>query len=168
MLRITQAITHSDIQEARQLFKEYEAGLGISLCFQNFDQELAGLPGDYAPPRGRLLLAREYDQVMGCIALRPLAPAICEMKRLFVRPEYRDRGLGRVLVEAIIEEARKIGYTHLRLDTIADRMDRAVALYRSIGFVEIPPYTENPVDSATFMELDLLTPKQNTNTRSKS
>ena len=159
MLRITQATTQNDIQEARQLFKEYETGLGISLCFQNFEQELAGLPGDYAPPRGRLLLAREYDQVMGCIALRPLGPATCEMKRLFVRPEYRDRRLGRVLVEAIIEEARKIGYTHMRLDTIADRMDRAVALYRSLGFVEIPPYRENPVDSATFMELDLLTPK---------
>jgi len=159
LLRITQATTQNDIQEARQLFKEYETGLGISLCFQNFEQELAGLPGDYAPPRGRLLLAREYDQVMGCIALRPLGPATCEMKRLFVRPEYRDRRLGRVLVEAIIEEARKIGYTHMRLDTIADRMDRAVALYRSLGFVEIPPYRENPVDSATFMELDLLTPK---------
>jgi ribosomal protein S18 acetylase RimI-like enzyme len=159
VLRITQATTQNDIQEARQLFKEYETALGISLCFQNFEQELAGLPGDYALPHGRLLLAREDDQVMACIALRPLGPTTCEMKRLFVRPEYRDRGLGRVLVEAIIEEARKIGYTHMRLDTIADRMDRAVALYRSIGFVEIPPYRENPVDSATFMELDLLTPK---------
>ena len=163
MLRITQASSKSDIEHARELFKEYEAGLGISLCFQNFDQELAGLPGDYAPPRGRLLLAREFDQVMGCIALRPLdgasGPTICEMKRLFVRPEYRDRGLGRVLVEAIIEEARKIGYTHMRLDTIADRMNRAVALYKTIGFVEIPPYRDNPVDTATFMELDLLTPK---------
>ena len=159
MLRLTQARTPSEIQQARELFKEYEAGLGISLCFQNFDQELANLPGDYAPPQGRLLLAREFDQVMGCIALRPLGPTTCEMKRLFVRPEYRDRGLGRILVEAIIEEARKIGYTHMRLDTIADRMDRAVALYKSIGFVEIPPYRNNPVDSATFLELDLLTPE---------
>ncbi|HEY2961813.1 MAG TPA: GNAT family N-acetyltransferase [Pyrinomonadaceae bacterium] len=159
MLRIAQATTPNDIQQARQLFQEYEASLGISLCFQNFDQEMAGLPGDYAPPRGRLLLAQEYDQVMGCIALRPLESTTCEMKRLFVRPEYRDRRLGRVLVEAIIEEARKIGYTHMRLDTIADRMERAIALYRSIGFVEISPYRKNPVDSATFMELDLLTPK---------
>jgi carbonic anhydrase len=159
VLRITQASSKSDSEHARALFKEYEAGLGISLCFQNFDQELANLPGDYAPPRGRLLLAREYDQVMGCIALRPLGPTTCEMKRLFVRSEYRDRGVGRVLVEAIIEEARKIGYTHMRLDTIADRMDRAVALYKSIGFVEIPPYRDNPVDSATFLELDLLTPE---------
>jgi len=159
MLRLTQATTASEIQQARQLFQEYEAGLKISLCFQNFEQELANLPGDYAPPRGRLLLAREFDQVMGCIALRPLGPTTCEMKRLFVRGEYRDRGLGRVLVEAIIEEARKIGYMHMRLDTIADRMERAIALYRSIGFVEIPPYRQNPVDTATFMELDLLTPK---------
>ena len=159
MLRITQVTSDNDIQQARQLFQQYEASLGISLCFQNFAAELANLPGDYAPPRGRLLLAREFDQVMGCVALRPHGPTTCEMKRLFVRPEYRDRGLGRVLVEAIIEEARKIGYAHMRLDTIADRMDRAVALYRSIGFVEIPPYRNNPVDSATFMELDLLTPK---------
>lgn len=158
MLRLTQATAQSDIEQARELFREYETGLGISLCFQNFDQELANLPGDYAPPRGRLLLAREFDQAMGCIALRPLGPTTSEMKRLFVRPEYRDRGLGRVLVEAIIEEARKIGYTHMRLDTIADRMDRAVALYKSIGFVTIPPYRNNPVDTATFMELDLLKP----------
>ena len=162
MLRITQATSHSDLDQARELFKEYEASLGISLCFQNFADELANLPGDYAPPRGRLLLARECDQLVGCIALRPVGPTTCEMKRLFVRPEYRDRGLGRVLVEAIIEEARKMGYTNLRLDTIADRMDRAVALYKSIGFVEISPYRNNPVDSATFMELDLLTPKQST------
>jgi GNAT superfamily N-acetyltransferase len=158
MLRLTQATTPAEIQQARELFQEYEAALGISLCFQNFEQELAGLPGDYAPPNGRLLLAREYDQVMGCIALRQLGPTMCEMKRLFVRPEYRDRGLGRVMVEAIIEEARKIGYTHVRLDTIADRMDRAVSLYKSIGFVEIPPYRNNPVDTATFMELDLVKP----------
>lgn len=157
MLRITQATTQSDIQQARTLFEEYQAALGISLCFQNFDQELANLPGDYAPPSGRLLLAREYDQLVGCIALRQLGPATCEMKRLFVRQQYRDRGLGRVLVEAIIEEARKIGYRYMRLDTLPGRMDRAIALYRSIGFVEIPPYYENPVDSATFMELDLAT-----------
>ena len=139
------------------LFKEYESGLGISLCFQNFAEEVANLPGDYDPPNGRLLLAREYDQILGCIALRPLGPTKCEMKRLFVRPEYRARGLGRVLVEAIIEEARKIGYTHMRLDTLPGLMDHAIGLYRAVGFVEIPPYTQHPVDSATFMELDLTT-----------
>jgi putative acetyltransferase len=163
VLRLTQATTPSDTQEARTLFEEYAAGLGISLCFQNFDQELANLPGDYAPPQGRLLLAREFDQLMGCVALRPVGrpvgPTICEMKRLFVRPEYRDRKLGRVLVEAIIEEARKIGYTHMRLDTLPGRMDRAIQLYRSIGFVEIQPYYDTPVDSTKFMELDLLTTK---------
>jgi ribosomal protein S18 acetylase RimI-like enzyme len=157
VLRITQATTRSDIEQARELFKEYEASLGISLCFQSFDQELANLPGDYAPPRGRLLLAREYDQLLGCIALRPVGPTTCEMKRLFVRPQHRDRRLGRVLVEAIIEEARNIGYTHMRLDTLPGKMDRAIALYRSIGFLEIPPYYNTPVDSTTFMELDLLT-----------
>jgi ribosomal protein S18 acetylase RimI-like enzyme len=157
VLRITQATTRSDIEQARELFKEYEASLGISLCFQSFDQELANLPGDYAPPRGRLLLAREYDQLLGCIALRPVGPTTCELKRLFVRPQHRDRRLGRVLVEAVIEEARKIGYTHMRLDTLPGKMDRAIALYRSIGFLEIPPYYNTPVDSTTFMELDLLT-----------
>lgn len=155
MLRITQATTQNDIDQARELFKEYEASLGISLCFQSFDKELASLPGDYAPPRGRLLLAREFDQLVGCVALRPVASTTCEMKRLFLRPEYRSRGLGRVLVEALIEEARKIGYTHMRLDTITDRMGRAVELYKSMGFVEIEPYYDSPVDTTKFMELDL-------------
>jgi carbonic anhydrase len=159
VLRITQASSKSDIEQARELFQEYEAGLGISLCFQNFAEELANLPGEYAPPRGRLLLAHEFDQLMGCVALRPVGPMTCEMKRLFVRPAYRDRGLGRVLVEAIIEEARKLAYTHLRLDTLPGRMERAIELYRSIGFVEIEPYYDTPVDSTKFMELDLLTPK---------
>jgi GNAT superfamily N-acetyltransferase len=163
LLRLTQATAPGDIQQARTLFQEYEASLGISLCFQNFAQELANLPGDYAPPRGRLLLAQEFDQLMGCVALRPHertdGPPTCEMKRLFVRPEYRARGLGRVLVEAIIEEARKIGYAHMRLDTLPGRMDRAIELYRTVGFVEIEPYYHSPVDSTKFMELDLLTPK---------
>lgn len=155
MLRITQATTQTDLDQARELFKEYEASLGISLCFQNFAEELANLPGDYAPPRGRLLLAREFDQVVGCVALRPVGPTTCEMKRLFIRNEYRSRGLGRVLVEAIIEEARKLGYTHMRLDTMPDRMGRAVEIYKSMGFVEIAPYYDSPVDTTKFMELDL-------------
>jgi GNAT superfamily N-acetyltransferase len=154
-LRITQATTSADIEQARILFKEYEASLGISLCFQNFERELNNLPGDYAPPTGRLLLVREFDQLVGCVALRKLEPDVGEMKRLFVRPAYRNKGLGRVLVEAVIEEARNIGYSHMRLDTLPGRMDRAIELYRSIGFVEIPPYTHNPVDNATFMQLDL-------------
>lgn len=159
MLRITQATTAGDIEQARELFKEYEASLGISLCFQNFAEELAGLPGDYAPPGGRLLLAKEFDQVAGCVALRPVDPATCEMKRLFLRPAYRSRGLGRVLVEAIIEEARQIGYSHMRLDTMSDRMGRAIELYKSVGFVEIEPYYHSPVDTTKFMELDLVSTK---------
>ena len=159
MLRIAQATTQTDLAHARELFKEYEASLGISLCFQNFADELANLPGDYAPPRGRLLLAREFDQLAGCVALRPVGPTTCEMKRLFLRPAYRSRGLGRVLVEAIIEEAREIGYTHMRLDTMSDRMGRAIELYKSIGFVEIEPYYHSPVDTTKFMELDLVSTK---------
>ena len=154
-MRIFQANSDQDIQQARGLFEEYAAGLGISLCFQNFDQELKNLPGDYAPPDGRLLLATENDQLAGCIALRNLGEGVCEMKRLFVRPAYRGQRLGKILVESIIDEARKLGYTHMRLDTLPGRMDKAIALYRSMGFVEIGPYCENPVEDAKFMELDL-------------
>ncbi len=116
-----QANSDEDIQQARALFEEYASGIGISLCFQNFDHELKNLPGDYAPPDGRLLLATEDDQLAGCIALRKLAPDVCEMKRLFVRPAYRGKRLGKILVESIIDEARKLGYTHMRLDTIPGR-----------------------------------------------
>jgi GNAT superfamily N-acetyltransferase len=156
-MRIVEANTHEDVDHARTLFKEYEAGLGISLCFQNFDHELKNLPGDYAPPDGRLLLAKDdNDQIAGCIAMRKHSPGICEMKRLFVRPAYRSTGLGRVLVNTIIDEARKLGYTHMRLDTLPGRMDKAIALYRSIGFVDIEPYYTS-LETAKFMELDLAT-----------
>lgn len=154
-LRIFQANYADDVQRARTLFEEYASGLGFSLCFQGFDQELANLPGDYAPPDGRLLLAEEGDELAGCIAMRKLEPHVCEMKRLFLRPAYRGRGLGRALVQSIIDEARKLGYTFMRLDTVPGRMDDAIALYRSIGFVEIGPYCENPVEGAKFFELDL-------------
>jgi GNAT superfamily N-acetyltransferase len=157
VIHIYQASGDDDIQRARTLFEEYQSGLGISLCFQNFDLELKNLPGDYAPPDGRLLLATEDDQLAGCIALRKLAPSVCEMKRLFVRPTFRGKRLGKVLVESIIDEARKLGYTHMRLDTLPGRMDKAIALYQSMGFVDIGPYCENPVEGAKFMELDLHT-----------
>jgi len=134
---------------------EYAESLGFSLCFQNFDQELKGLPGAYAPPDGRLLLAVENDQLAGCIALRKLGDKVCEMKRLFVRPACRATGLGRFLAESIIDEARQLGYTHMRLDTVPGKMDKAIALYQSIGFVEIEPYCQNPVEGAKFMELKL-------------
>ena len=154
-LIIIQAESGEDIQKAHQLFEEYAAGVGISLCFQNFDQELASLPGKYSPPSGRLLLAYSDKQLAGCIALRQLDSDTCEMKRLFVRSEFRGKGLGRVLVDAIIKEARNIGYKHMRLDTLPGRMDTAIGLYRAIGFHEIPPYNDNPVEDATFMELGL-------------
>src|SRR5215208_3728650 len=154
-MRIFQANTQEDVADARSLFEQYAAGLGISLCFQNFDRELANLPGDYAPPDGRLLLALEDDQLAGCIALRKLEPGICEMKRLFIRPAYRGKGLGRLLVKSIIDEARQLDYTRMRLDTLPGRMDQAIALYQSIGFLEIEPYYENPVADAKFMQLEL-------------
>jgi GNAT superfamily N-acetyltransferase len=160
-MHIFQANTDDDIQNARGLFEEYAAGLGISLCFQNFDQELKNLPGDYAPPDGRLLLASEDDQLAGCIALRKLDAGVCEMKRLFLRPAFRGKGLGKLLVESIIGEARKLGYTRMRLDTLPGRMDTAIALYQSFGFVDIEPYCKNPVEGAKFMELNLNASKQN-------
>lgn len=154
-MNVIQAKSKKEIQDARTLLEEYAAWLEVSLCFQNFDQELAGLPGDYAPPAGRLLLAFEDDQLVGCIALRELRASTCEMKRLFLRPEFRGRGLGRALVERIIEEARQIGYKQMCLDTLPGSMDQAIALYSSIGFKEIEPYYNNPVAGAKFMELRL-------------
>ena len=155
------ARTQEDIDHARTLFHEYQEGLGISLCFQNFDKELKNLPGDYAPPNGRLLLATDdEDQLAGCIALRKLSPGVCEMKRLFVRPTHRGSGLGQLLVRSIIDEARKLGYTHMRLDTIPGKMDKAIALYRALGFVEIGPYCDNPVAGAMFMQLELTNQEQ--------
>lgn len=151
----SQVESPSQIAQARELFREYEKALGISLCFQNFDQELASLPGGYAPPSGRLLLATDEGQLAGCAALHPLEPGICEMKRLYLRPAFRGKGLGRIMVETIIREARAIGYHRLRLDTIEPLMKDAVRTYRKIGFREIAPYCANPCEGALYMELDL-------------
>ena len=156
-MRIFQANNEQDIEHARTLFEEYQTGLGISLCFQNFEKELKNLPGDYAPPNGRLLLATDDAELAGCIALRKLGTDVCEMKRLFVRSTYRGGGVGRTLVESLIDEARQLGYKKMRLDTLPGRMDKAIALYQSIGFVDIDPYYENPVPDARFMELELVT-----------
>ena len=153
---ITHARSEADLEEARKLFREYAAWLEIDLCFQNFEKELAGLPGDYAPPDGRLLFVRENGKVAGCIALRKLGAGLCEMKRLFVRPEFRGQGLGRSLIGAIILEAKEIGYQRMRLDTLPPKMNDAIALYRSFGFQEIEPYYSNPVPGARFMELELV------------
>jgi GNAT superfamily N-acetyltransferase len=154
-MNLIQVATEAEIQMARELFEEYAVGIGISLCFQNFDQELADLPGKYAAPDGRLLLAYSDDRLAGCIALRRLDSRSCEMKRLFLRDDFRGQGLGRALVQAIIDEARGIGYERMRLDTLPGRMDSAISLYRRFGFQEIEPYYDNPVEGALFMELTL-------------
>src|SRR5213080_318981 len=154
-MQITQAETANQIEQARALFREYESWLGLSLCFQNFETELAELPGAYAKPDGRLLLARHNDELAGCVALRQLSDRTCEMKRLFVRDTFRGKGIGRLLIETIIRKAKEIGYERMLLDTLPPRMNDAIALYRSIGFKEIAPYYDNPVEGAIFMELSL-------------
>ena len=153
-MTIIPAATPADVELARRLFREYETSLGIDLCFQGFEQELAGLPGNYAPPRGRLSLALDGAPPAGCVALRPLGDSVCEMKRLYVRPAARGTRLGRRLAESAIREGRTIGYARMRLDTMPF-MREAIRLYRSLGFVEIAPYCENPVAGALFMELML-------------
>ncbi len=148
------AATEEDYREARELLREYEAGLGIDLCFQGFPEELESLERMYGPPGGRFLLIRVEERAVGCVALRDLGGKVCEMKRLFVRPDFRGRGLGRRSAEQIVRIAREIGYAAMRLDTLPS-MRAAMALYRSMGFTEIAPYAENPVEGALFMELGL-------------
>jgi GNAT superfamily N-acetyltransferase len=138
----------------RGLIEEYAASIGVDLCFQGFDHEMATLPRDYGRPLGRLLLALDESDPAGCVGLRPLGPDICEMKRLYVRQPYRGTGLGQRLAERIIDEGRAAGYQRMRLDTLPT-MRRARALYTQLGFVGIPPYRPNPIDGAEFLELDL-------------
>jgi len=152
---LIQAETRTHVGVARQLFKEYSAGLGIDLCFQNFQKELDELPGAYAPPTGRLLLAMTHGEAVGCVALRKITAEICEMKRLYVRPEFRGTGLGLKLAKAIISAGRELDYRRMRLDTLPGKMERAIRMYRSLGFKEIQPYYENPVEDVTYMELEL-------------
>ncbi|HYG97938.1 MAG TPA: GNAT family N-acetyltransferase [Terriglobales bacterium] len=152
---IINAVDPAHITAVRELFLEYAASLGFSLCFQNFDQEIADLPGMYAPPDGCLLLALRGDEALGCVALHALADDLCEMKRLYVRPTARGLGLGRLLIEQVISEARSIGYRRMRLDTIEGLMDRAIALYREFGFRETEPYRFNPSPHTLFLELQL-------------
>ena len=153
-IEILQAETPDHLREARLLFEEYAASLGFGLGFQDFEAELAGLPGDYAPPRGRLLLAFHDGRPAGCVALREIGEGVCEMKRLYVRPDFRALRLGRALAEAVIAEAREIGYSSMRLDTVPS-MARAQDLYRALGFREIPPYRFNPIPGTAFLELRL-------------
>jgi ribosomal protein S18 acetylase RimI-like enzyme len=158
MLRPSPIIREADtpdlVRVARTLFEEYAASLGFDLCFQDFATELAQLGDQYGPPSGALLLAFQGDDVAGCVGVRRFAEHVCEMKRLYVRPASRGTGVGRALAVAAIERARQADYRTMRLDTVP-AMTEAIALYRSLGFVEIPPYRDNPVVGAVFIELDL-------------
>jgi ribosomal protein S18 acetylase RimI-like enzyme len=154
-MRIVDAVKSHRLGEVRELFQEYAANLGISLCFQNFAEELAGLPGRYAAPGGTILLADVEGEAAGCVALRPLeAPGVCEMKRLYVRERFREMRLGRALAEAVIEQARRSGYRAMRLDTLPS-MGRAMGLYEKLGFTDIAPYCENPHEGVRYLELTL-------------
>jgi putative acetyltransferase len=155
MTEIFQAETAEQIEDVRAIFREYEAWLGLDLCFQGFEDELQNLPGRYAQPDGRLFLASVDEKLAGCIALRKLEDDICEMKRLYLRDEFRGVGLGNTMIERLIEEVRVIGYKKMRLDTYPPKMGKAVKLYESHGFTVISPYYENPHEGVLFMELVL-------------
>lgn len=157
-LHIFSPTSEADIEAVRTLFRAYAEGLGIDLCFQDFDSELARLPDRYVPPRGALMAARVQDQVVACCALRPLDtvdyPNAAEMKRLYVDPRFRGLGLGRLLAEAILDAARQASYDVVLLDTLSE-METARALYEDLGFVEIPPYYHNPIEGAHYLKVKL-------------
>lgn len=154
-VEITPASGPAQVEVIRALFTEYAQSLGFSLCFQGFDQELAELPGAYVPPQGRLLLASVNGEPAGCVAIRPLSGDACELKRLYVRPAFQGSGLGKTLMDRILDEARGAGYRVMRLDTILGKMDRAISMYRRYGFREIAPYGDHPVEGTIDMELEL-------------
>ena len=154
MLRIEAADTTARVDQARALFLEYAEGLGVSLCFQGFDAELASLPGRYAPPGGRLLLALDGEEAVGCVGVRPLEGNLCEMKRLYVRASHRGRGLGRELAQRALQEAAQSGYERMVLDTLPS-MERARQLYADLGFHVIQPYYTNPLEGVVYMEIAL-------------
>jgi len=154
MAEIRWAMIPGDLVAVRSLFQEYAESLNFDLDFQYFSQELETLPGKYAPPLGSLLVAKENGESVGCVAVRPLGSEICEMKRLFVRPAHRGKNLGRELAVAIIEEAKRLGYKAMRLDTVV-AMKEASALYRALGFQQIEPYCYNPLPGAMYFELKL-------------
>jgi GNAT superfamily N-acetyltransferase len=148
------AATPEQVAMARRLFEEYAAWLAVDLCFQGFTEELAGLPGVYAPPRGRLFLATDSEELAGCVALRPVDDDVCEMKRLYVRPAFQRRGIGKALVQRTIAEARIIGYSRMVLDTLAS-MEPALCLYESFGFAHCAAYYKTPLDETVFLEMKL-------------
>jgi carbonic anhydrase len=152
---LLEAQTLEDIGHVRRLFRAYAAWLEVDLCFQDFEREVAELPGCYAPPAGRLLIARVGGEVVGCVGLRPLQIGVCEMKRLWVEPGFAGYGIGRALAQAIIDAARQIGYQRMRLDTIPARMPAAQHLYAALGFREIPAYYHNPLTGVVMLELEL-------------
>jgi ribosomal protein S18 acetylase RimI-like enzyme len=153
-VEVIPATTQDHLTAVRALFREYERFLDVDLCFQGFEAELAGLPGKYAPPAGALLLALEETEAGGCVALRALEPGVCEMKRLFVRPAFRGRGLGRALAEAILREGAARGYTVMRLDTLP-RLQDAIRLYARLGFRTAAPYYHNPLPGVSYWEIEL-------------
>jgi len=153
-IELVEARSGAEIAACRELFVEYQRALGVSLCFQGFDAELAALPGDYAPPRGRLYLALSRGRPAGCVALRPLFHRDAEMKRLYVRSAHRGSGLGRMLAMRVIDDARELGYDLLKLDTLPT-MKAAQRMYERLGFVDTAPYNDNPVGGVRFMALDL-------------
>jgi GNAT superfamily N-acetyltransferase len=155
IIAITEAKSPAEIAAVRELFVEYAAWLGFSLAYQNFEEELTSLPGKYGGPSGRLLLAHVDEAPAGCGGLRRLEPSVCEMKRLFVKPEFRGCGLGRKLSETLISNAREMGYSTMRLDTIAEKMREAVRLYKALGFYEIPAYYPNARSGTLYFELRL-------------
>ena len=153
-MTIREASPERDVDTVRALFLEYGESLGFDLCFQDFDRELEGLPGEYASPRGRILLAGDEGEAIGCAALRDLGEGMCEMKRLYIRPGFRGAGIGRALAEEIVRIAVSEGYGKMRLDTLAS-MKPAISLYKSMGFREIEPYRFNPICGAVYLELNL-------------
>ncbi|MBE0475484.1 MAG: GNAT family N-acetyltransferase [Coriobacteriia bacterium] len=153
--RIIEAHSGPALHAVRALFTEYADWLGFSLDFQGFEDELARLPGEYRPPRGRLLLARADGSGVGCVALRPLEDRSCEMKRLYVAPSARGRGIGRLLVQRVVSLAEEIGYDHMMLDTLSARMPAAIALYESVGFERVAAYRHNPFEDAVYLRLRL-------------
>jgi len=155
MTEIVSAKTKEDIDAIRVLFQEYQQWLDADLCFQGFEDELASLPGKYGPPTGVLLLARDGEEIAGCVGIRPLeGEAVCEMKRLWVRDPWKRQGIGRRLAETSIEAARKLGYQTMKLDTL-ERLTEALALYRSMNFIETEAYYENPLERVIYMSLAL-------------